>query len=340
MQGVSRRVLLVAASVLGGLINTAAWSQKIVIHTYPGALISLYAHVGVEKGFYKSEGLDASTQDINTGPEATAALAGGSIQFVLNTSDNLILANARGFPAVAVVGNQVENFYSLVVAKKVEVKRIGDATSVAAALVGRRVGVLAPGTNNERFAKALFTSGGVDPSRVTFVPIGVPSSALAAFSAGAVDAHFGWEPFQTVAKLAYGAQIAMDCRIPGQCPPALTVPGTAFQVYYTSRSYLEKNLNAVRAFVRAQQKIEAWVKDPKNHGDVVAMVKKFAPPPSGMDIDPAVYAGEVLDASMPSFGTTIDSNGLEAWNRQLIDAKLIDKPVDISQMLWNEAPKP
>jgi NitT/TauT family transport system substrate-binding protein len=313
---------------------------KIVIHTYPGSLISLYPYLGIDLGFYKQEGLDASTLDLNSGPEANAALAGGSIQFVLNTSDNLILAKARGLAVISVVGNQTRNFYSLIVRKDLNIPDKATLKDVAEALNGRRVGINAAGTNGERFAQSLILAGGVDPKNVTFIAVGAPPSALAAFSSNNIDAAFSWEPFQAVSVLKGIGRIAIDCRVAGQCPAALEKPGRAFQTYYTTKAFLDSNKEAVEGFIRAHQKINAWVHDPHNRDALVASVKKLLPPPGGGDIDPTAYAEKVIDGSLDAFGVTIDPAGLDAWNEQLMNAKLISAPVNVTDILWTGAPKP
>lgn len=312
---------------------------NIVVHIYPGSLISLYPQVGIDQGFYKAEGLRATLLPMASGPEANAALAGGSLSFVLNTSDNLILARSRGLPVVAVVGNQVRNFYSLVARKEIEIPEKSNAKQVAVALASKKVGINATGTNGERFTRAIFAAAGVAPSAVNLVTVGAPPSALAAFSAKSIDAAFSWEPFQTVATMTGGGRIVLDCRVEGQCPPALEKPGKAFQTYYTSKTFLDAHPDAVAAFVRAHQKIDAWVHDPKNRRAVLELVKRLLPPPSGVAIDADAYAASVFDHSLPAFGTTIDPEGLAAWNQQLVDAKLIPSAVDVGQLIWNGASK-
>jgi NitT/TauT family transport system substrate-binding protein len=341
--GVGRmgRLLAAALAMLASMALTqASAATKIVIHIYPGSLISLYPHLGIDQGFYKAEGLEASVLPLNSGPEANAALAGGSLQFVLNTSDNLILAKARGLPVISVVGNQTRNFYSLVVRTDLNIPVGASSEVVAKALVGKRIGVNAPGTNNDRFARAIFKAAGIDPEKVTIVAAGAPPSALAAFASNSLDADMSWEPFQTITTLNGSGRVAIDCRVKGQCPPALEKPGTAFQTYYTTKAFLDANPEAVAGFVRAHQKIDAWVHDPKNRNALVAAVKKLLPPPSGSTIDPDVYAAKVLDGSLPAFGVTVDPAGLEAWNEQLVEAKLINAPVSVKEILWDKAPKP
>jgi NitT/TauT family transport system substrate-binding protein len=313
---------------------------KIVVHGYPGSLISLYPKIGIEYGFYKAEGLDASMLDIISGPEANAALAGGSVNFVLNTNDNLILAQARGLDVVAVVGNQTRNFYSLVAAKSLGIKPGTPYKEVMKALVGKRIGINASGTNNNRFARELFSSAGIDPSQASFVVVGGPPGAIAALASGQADAILNWEPFQTVATLTGKGTVVVDCRVPGQCPEALEKPGRAFQSYYTSKKFLAANPKAVEGFVRAHIKIDAWVQDPANRAKVLEAVKKVVPPPAGLNISGDEYAKSVLDGSLPAFGVTTDPAGLEAWNQQLLDYKLISAPVPVKDILWDKAPRP
>jgi NitT/TauT family transport system substrate-binding protein len=337
MRRAALRYLLAAIVML--VVRPALAETNIVIHIYPGSLISLYPQVGIDQGFYKAEGLSATLLPMASGPEANAALAGGSLNFVLNTSDNLILARSRGLPVMAVVGNQVRNFYSLVARKDIDLPQKASAQQVATALAGKKVGINATGTNGERFTRAIFAAGSVPASQVNLVTVGAPPSALAAFAAKSIDGAFSWEPFQTVTTMTGSGKIVLDCRVDGECPPALEEPGKAFQTYYTSKTFLDAHPDAVAAFARAHHKIDAWVHDPKNRPVLLELVKRLLPPPSGMTIDADAYASSVLDHSLPAFGTTIDPEGLAAWNKQLVDAKLIPAAVNVSDLVWSGALK-
>jgi len=337
-----RCVFFMASAIcLGGLAGTprpASATEKIIVHIYPGSLISLYAHLGKDLGFYKKEGLSAELLPLNSGPEANAALAGGSLNFVLNTSDNLILAKSRGMDVVAVVGNQVRNFYSFV--GQQYIKKPGQGMQgMAEALKGKRIGVNAIGTNGDRFIRATMKAAGLGPDDSMLVPVGGPPSALAAFTAKSIDVAFMWEPFQTITSMTGAGKILLDCRIENQCPAQLEKPGLAFQTYYTSRKFLNEHPNAVAGFVRAHQKINAWVRDPKNRNELLAEVKKLLPPPAALNLDADKYARQVVDASLPAFGITISREGMKAWNEQLLAAGLIPRAVDINQIIWDKAPQ-
>ena len=333
---------LLSVAMVSGLLYgmpTAAMSkEKIVVHIYPGSLISLYAHLGKDLGFYEKEGLSVELLALNSGPEANAALAGGSLNFVLNTSDNLLLAKSRGMDVVSIVGNQVRNFYSFV--GQPDIQKSGEGMEgMAAVLDGKRIGVNAIGTNGDRFVRATIKEAGLVPNSGTLVPVGGPPSALAAFTAKSIDVAYMWEPFQTIVTMTGAGKILLDCRLDKQCPEQLEKPGLAFQTYYTLRSFLDKNPEAVAGFLRAHQNIDAWVRDPRNRDELVAAVKKLLPPPAALSLDADQYARQVIESSLPAFGIKIDRQGMEAWNEQLLDAKLIPRAVDIDEVLWEKAPR-
>jgi len=89
---------------------------KIRVMVYNGAYTSLPAQIAKNLGFYEKYKLDAELIVVNSGPAGVAALLGGSLDFVEPPTDQIIANQIKGTDLKVVVGNEVKNFFNLVVA--------------------------------------------------------------------------------------------------------------------------------------------------------------------------------------------------------------------------------
>ena len=70
--------------------------EKAGVGYYPGALISMPVLVASEQKFFEKNGLAVELVPVSSGPAMTSAVASGSLTFVNNSWDNLILAAFGG----------------------------------------------------------------------------------------------------------------------------------------------------------------------------------------------------------------------------------------------------
>jgi NitT/TauT family transport system substrate-binding protein len=98
---------------------TAGAQEKATVGYYPGALISMPALVASEQKFFEKNGLNVELVPVASGPAMTSAVASGSVTFVNNSWDNLILAVDKGLPVRAVTGSTVKVPFALIVRKGV-----------------------------------------------------------------------------------------------------------------------------------------------------------------------------------------------------------------------------
>ena len=68
---------------------------------YPGALISMPVLVASEQKFFEKNGLSVELVPVASGPAMTSAVASGSVTFVNNSWDNLLVAVDKGLPVRA-----------------------------------------------------------------------------------------------------------------------------------------------------------------------------------------------------------------------------------------------
>ncbi len=98
---------LSSLAVLAGCTTVHAQNLSATVGYYPGALISLPALVANDRKFFEKNGLSVELVPIANGPGMTSAVASGSVTFVNNSWDNLLVAIDKGLPIRGVAGSTV-----------------------------------------------------------------------------------------------------------------------------------------------------------------------------------------------------------------------------------------
>jgi NitT/TauT family transport system substrate-binding protein len=178
-------VLALAAIVVTVLVRKRAAEGNVIkigIDIWPG-FAPFY--VGVEKGFFKEEGIDVRPEIIIGTGERNAALTGNRVQGLCTTVDAFVAAAAQGVP-LRIVSSVDESLGGDGLVANSEIKSIKD-------LVGKRI-ALQTGMPSHFFLLYLLEKEGIDPKKVEIVATEAPDAA-AAFIAGKVDAAVTWEPW-------------------------------------------------------------------------------------------------------------------------------------------------
>ena len=150
-----------------------AATTKIRVMTYNGAYTSLAVHVAKDLGIYAKYNLDAELLVVNSGPAGVAALLGGSLDFIEPPTDQIIENQIKGTDLKIVVGNEVKNFFNLIVSNRVPLPHAASGyPEIIKALKGRRIGVNALGASTHLMMNALLKGAGMSPDDVTYVADG------------------------------------------------------------------------------------------------------------------------------------------------------------------------
>ena len=153
---------------------------KIRVMTYNGAYTSLPARIAAGLGFYAKYNLDAELVVVNSGPAGVAALLCGSLDFIEPPTDQIIQNQLKGTDLKIVVGNEVKNFYNLIVANSVPLPNAAAGyPAVVRDLKGKRIGVNALGASTHLMMNALLKGAGLSPDDVTpHSPRGRPTASM------------------------------------------------------------------------------------------------------------------------------------------------------------------
>ncbi len=248
----------VSLAACGGSSTTSSSNSMTLSFAQDTTSASFFTlYVAQQENFFKAQGLTlnpATPAVLGNGTKVTAAietnafeLAGGTITdpFTLsrvNAHIKILGALMDTFTDDIVVSKQFEQETGLTEASPLEAK--------VKALVGKKIGIAAPGTVTEAFLIYLFKQYGLDAQRdATLVTLGnaLSPTGIAAMSAGHVDALSFPPPTGQVAETrGIGNIFISPAR--GDVP---AVQGMPYTVIWAKQSVIDAKPKAIRAFIRA-----------------------------------------------------------------------------------------
>ena len=197
----SRRAVLAAAFAATVLGSPALAQQKMPLKIAVGGMACLCylpTVLAEQLGLYEKHGLDAELINFKGGSVALTAVLGGSADVVSGYYDHCVNLKAKKKDMKSVV--VYDQFPGLVLV--VSPKATGTVKSIKE-LVGKKVGVSAPGSSTDFFLKYLLRKNGVDPGKVAVIGVGLDDTAVAAQEQGQVDAAVMLDPAVTLLQGKY-----------------------------------------------------------------------------------------------------------------------------------------
>lgn len=215
------------------------------------AQISSQQIIADKKGYFKEEGLEVTSQLIESGPDIGPMVAGGSAPISIQTNfmDIILKSNNVGVKIVAPLA-QIAGTQAVVGGKHLELKSAKD-------LEGKTIGV--PNGADvviaiDNMAKEL----GVDAKKIKYVNL-APSDAVTALEKGDIDAMAAWEPFITKAIQGGGKFLFSGTKseLPDKQGDVNWMSvHTTIQV---TDDFLKKNPNTIKAVLRALNKATDFI---------------------------------------------------------------------------------
>lgn len=307
---------------------------------YNGAYTSITVHVAKDLGFYEKNGLNAELVTVASGPAGVAALLGGSLDFAEPPTDQVILNVLQGTDLKVVVGNEVKNFYKIIVRDKNEFPNAHKGyPDLVQDLKGKTIGVNALGSTTHLVMNAILMDAGLKPDDVTYLAVGSAATALAAWDAGRVDVQVAFTPFpEIVAELGTGEPL-LDLST-GDGPSALTTMGGAFEGFITTGKFIEENRETVDAFIQAHIEAINWIKDPANRERLIELVNQHV----AVSVIPEAQRNPTIERMIDNYtgflGYTVDPAAIEGWNQYLAASGLASRAVTAEEVIYSGAPKP
>ncbi len=258
--------------------------------------------IGAFAGAFAADGIDVTYSELTTGPEQTAALASGDIQFLFAVGATSVILSAANGADIAIVDmySRSPEAFMLVTG--------ADGLTTPAELAGRTIAG-PKGTILHELLLAYLASGGLTADDVTLVDMKIPD-AQAALAGGSVD----------VALLAGPAAAAMLADGFTKVTDGAGLVGATI-VTATSRAFAEEHPDVVRTFVQAHRDVLAYMDE--NPDEVVAMTAAE----TGLSEDAVREMYAMYDFSLQV--TEADLAAMAATQDFMLANAMIEEPVDI-----------
>jgi NitT/TauT family transport system substrate-binding protein len=184
--------LLLIALVATGVLAQDKSKKAVYTVTTKNLSVALAAHSSIPStlGYWNAEGADIEVTSVEGSTAGLQQLAAGNIQFTTVGPEVAIMAREKGV--------KVKSFY---VVNSVTIFRVvvprESAIQTAADLRGKTIGVSALTSGAVPVARAIVSSGGLNPDRdVKWLTVGVGAPAALAVKQKSVDAMALWGDFQ------------------------------------------------------------------------------------------------------------------------------------------------
>jgi len=171
------KLVLLAAAALA-LPGTAGAQTKLILAlpTTPPNIIHTPALIAKDLGFYKKEGIELTTIQLEGGVYTYRATVAGNADIALASGAFSIVGKAKGAPTKMILASAPKVEASMVVDK--DIKTLAD-------LKGKRIGIQEPGGYADVLSRGVLRAAKIDPKDVNFVSIA--SEDVPALVAGQVD---------------------------------------------------------------------------------------------------------------------------------------------------------
>ncbi|MCC5859679.1 MAG: ABC transporter substrate-binding protein [Ectothiorhodospiraceae bacterium] len=310
---------------------------KVRFHEYPGSIIHLATWAMVENNICEKHGIECERVLLANGPLAQQAAAAGSVDIIMSSADVMMQAVSRGHD-LQMLGTEVSNnVYSFTARSGLDVPESSYPENVRALgeLSRLRVGVTARGSATEMYARALLEGAGVNPDSATYVAVGAPNTAYSALLSQQVDVVLSWDPIPALCQVTDNCRVLVDMRR-GEGPEMLRAMNGGFVVWQARTRYIEQNKEKIDAFLRANAEAKAWVADEDNFDEVMALARRNFEPGQVGDVDK--FMDLVVRESIEQLGSTFDRSVVDGFNNFLTTYGLIDEPLDVNAIVYDDAP--
>lgn len=226
------------------------------------AQISSQQIIADKLGYFKEEGLNVTSQLIESGPDIGPMVAGGSAPVSIQTNFMDIILKSTDIP-VKIISPlaQIAGTQAVVGSSKLELKSAKD-------LEGKTIGIPS-GADVMIAINNMATELGVDASKIKYVNL-APSDAVVALEKGDIDALAAWEPFITKAIQGGGKFLFSGTKseLPDKQGDVNWMSvHTTIQV---SDEFIEKNPNTLKAVLRSLKKATDYINN--NREDAIKVL--------------------------------------------------------------------
>jgi ABC-type nitrate/sulfonate/bicarbonate transport system substrate-binding protein len=263
----------------------------------------------------------------------TSAVASGSVTFVNNAWDNLIVAVDKGLPVRGVAGSAAKVPFALIARKGLPLPHLKDGyPEVLKDLIGKKWGVVALGVSVQYLDQKLLTDAGYKADDVTFIGVGMPNTGRPALQHGAIDTYLSVEPFPSIVEANKEGQIVVDLAAK-QGPKFFD--GLGYNGWWASTTTIKDKPQLVSGFVKSMEDAYCWYSNPSNLDELVAIMQKYAKVPELSDDQYKAMVKRLV----PVYGPAIDSHTIDTWSKLVIEQGQVKQPKTRAEVIDAAAPE-
>jgi NitT/TauT family transport system substrate-binding protein len=313
MSSLSRRRFLVTASgaAVGGALAPAVVRAQTSVKIGT-AVLGDYALAGpfivaAEKGFFRTENLNAEFVPFRGGPNLVKAVIGGEVLLGAAGSTDILVFREAGMPLKMVATHTEGNHFTLNGAP--DLAGLGD-------LKGKAIGVTSVGATTWVFARMVAKQQGWDPDKdVKVVGLGGLDAQLAALARKEIHA-FVWGDGGAVTQLAGKSKVLM--RLDKVTSRWIS------QIQYVSEEGIKKRGDDIRKVMKGLfAAIKYMTEQTAEASEIVA--KKI-----GWSAD-AVQAAHKISGSLMSHDGTVSMEALRSMQDTLLEHGVIKKRLPVEE---------
>jgi NitT/TauT family transport system substrate-binding protein len=318
--GITRRKFLTRVTVgVAGLplLRSLSFAQTKGKLGYMKIVDNAALFVGMDRGFFKAEGLELETVPMAGGAVITQGVTSGDLQIGWSNVISLYQAHVEGFDFKLIAGGATNvkgtnESHMMQVLKSSPIKRAKD-------LEGKTVAVNTLNNIVHLMAMAWVDKNGANSAKVKFIEVPFPNME-ATLVTGKVDAISVHEPFATAALVKGQTRMLSH-------PWSEVMPKFLIASWFASEKWIQKNKQMVQAFIRAINRgIDAIHADPE--GSRNSMVKW-----AGL---PADLAGKI---GLPFFEKGLSEKDIQGTIDLTAKYKMIARPFRAREVVSELAPK-
>ncbi len=214
-----------------------------------GAFLPLAsAFIGVHKGYYKEEGIDAEVK-ITPGLTGAQALLAGDLDFFASSSTDIMLLAGRGENMMAVVTPETNVIISLSlrpdVLEQKNVKPSDPIDKKLAALKGLTIAVSGEGSVTDTTLQLMLKQAKLTPTDIRKVNIDAHPARLAALQNKQIDGYVAGAPLDVQTERSKDATIFISAVEVGD------LKDFVFESYYGVKGWIDAHPDETRGLARA-----------------------------------------------------------------------------------------
>lgn len=330
---------LAAWPLAAGAQTPRANGETLKIQNYAGTTGNMHAVVAKAKGFCEKYNFKCETAIINSTVLGMQALLGKSIDVVQGGGDVVAATLAAGGDVTIVGVSLPNNVLSVSVRNDVPLpSKDKGYPAIMKDFKGLKIGVSARGTSSELLFNRMLADVGLLPADVTYLAIGGPGTAYTSMVVGKqIDGVIMFQPLTQLCRFNKTCDTVIDMTL-GEGPAAIKAMNGSAVVFAMRREQADGNPALMASFYAAMKDTAGWFNDPANFEE---LVKIYTPLISFGDLDGADqlrrdWIKSVLSAYSPEL--KVDRNAVKAMLDFYTQARVLDKPVDISKLVWDKAP--